>query len=45
MSRFIVFSGVDYSLVVQRLLGEADFWARDALLILLENKLFPSRYA
>lgn len=45
MKEFVVVSELDYSLVVHRLLGETQFWARDALLCLLQNTVFPSRYA
>ena len=44
MSHFEIVTEVDYSLVVQRLLGETEFWGREALIKLVENGLFPSRY-
>ena len=44
MKEFVVMPEVDYSLVVHRLLGETEFWARDALLHLLHDNVFPSRY-
>ena len=44
MKEFVVVPELDYSLVVHRLLGETEFWARDALLRLLHDNMFPSRY-
>ena len=44
MKEFVVVPELDYSLVIQRLLGETEFWARDALLRLLQDDMFPSRY-
>ncbi len=43
MKEFVVVPELDYSVVVQRLLGETAFWARDALLCLLQDNMFPSR--
>jgi hypothetical protein len=43
MQEFLVVPELDYSLVVHRLLGETEFWARDALLRLLQENIFPSR--
>ena len=44
MSHFEIIAGIDYSQVVQRLLGETEFWGREALMKLLDNNLLPSRY-
>ena len=44
MSHFAIVNEVDYSPVVRRLLGETEFWGREALIKLVENGLFPSRY-
>ena len=44
MKEFVVVPELDYSAVVHRLLGETEFWARDALLRLLHDNMFPSRY-
>ena len=44
MSHFDIVTEVDYSPVVQRLLEETEFWGREALIKLVENGLFPSRY-
>ena len=44
MNEFAVVPQLDYSLVISRLLGETEFWARDAMLRLLQDNIFPSRY-
>ena len=44
MKEFAVVPELDYSLVINRLLGETEFWARDAMLRLLQDNIFPSRY-
>lgn len=45
MSHFEIVTEMDYSPVVQRLLGETEFWGREALIMIVESGLFPSRYS